>query len=217
VAPATTVPADSPVQQQFDQGFETGFTDPVNRDQMARIAALALPSPQVGDGWPDLAPAYTPANWTTEFVEGLLDIDFAHQSRQALGPWLVAEEAPDLMPGIPPDAQRATLYSTVMGPAITGQAAIVPNPRLWAADAAAEVHWAAGGLAVTVDPQWQSIIAAGWQPKDLYASVLDVSGLLTVTRGSSHVVHHFSMVVQLGSAHWHPGYGTALVSGWTES
>jgi hypothetical protein len=217
VAPATTVPSDSPVQQQYDQGFEQGFSSAANRAQLAEIETLGLPGPAVGGGWPALATAYTPEGWTRQFVAGLLDVDFARQTRSGLGAWLVAEEAPDLMPGIPVGAQLGSLYATVMDPAITGQPSPAPPLAVWQANAAAGVRWWVRNLEVQLDPGWQSMIAAGWQPVDLYASVEDVSGTLTITEGSSSAQRTFSLVVQLGSAHWHPGYGTALVSGWKES
>jgi hypothetical protein len=218
VAPATTVPADSPVQQQYDQGFEQGFSSAANRAQLAEIEALSLPAPAVTGGWPIIAPAYTPEGWTRQFVGGLLDIDFARQNRLGLGAWLVAEEALDLMPGIPAGAQLGTLYATVMDPAVTGQLSPIPPAAVWQADAAAGVRWSVSNLQVQLDPAWQSMITAGWQPVDLYASVEDVSGILTVTRHSSSAQKKsFSVQLQLGSGHWHPGYGTALVSSWQES
>jgi hypothetical protein len=211
------VPSDSPVQQQYDQGFEQGFSSAVNRAQLAEIETLNLPVPAITGGWPDLATAYTPEGWTRQFVAGLLDVDFTHRSRFGLGAWLVAEEAPDLMPGIPAGAQLSSLYATVMDPAITGQPSPIPPLAVWQANAAAGVRWSVRNLEVQLDPGWQSVIAAGWQPVDLYALVEDVSGALLVTHGSSTVYRNFSVEVQLGSAHWHPGYGTALVSGWKES
>jgi hypothetical protein len=217
VAPATTVPSDSPVQQQYDQGFEQGFSSAANRAQLAEIESLSLPAPAVSGGWPHLRPAYTPEGWTRQFVAGLLDVDFARQSRSGLGAWLVAEEAPDLLPGIPVGAQLGGLYATVMDPAITGQPSPIPPAAVWQANAAAHIRWSVSNLEVQLDPGWESMIAAGWQPVDLYASVEDVSGILTITGGSSRAQRSFSMVVQLGSAHWHPGYGTALVSAWKES
>jgi len=217
VAPATTVPSDSPVQQQYDQGFEQGFSSAANRAQLAEIQTLSLPAPTATGGWPHLPPAYTPEGWTREFVAGLLAVDFARQSRSGLGAWLVAEEAPDLMPGIPVGAELGSLYATAMDPALTGQPSPVPPVTVWQANAAAGVRWSVSNLEVQLDPGWQSMIAAGWQPVDLYASVEDVSGTLTITQGSSSAQRSFSMVVQLGSAHWHPGYGTALVSEWKES
>jgi hypothetical protein len=211
------VPSGSPVQQQYDEGFEQGFSSAANRAQLAEIETLNLPAPAVTGGWPALAPAYTPEGWTRQFVAGLLDVDFAHRSRSGLGAWLVAEEAPDLMPGIPAGAQLGSLYATVMDPAIAGQPSPIPPVAVWQANAAAGLRWSVRNLEVQQDPGWQSMISAGWQPVDLYASVEDVSGTLLVTHGSSTVYTSFSVVVQLGSAHWHSGYGSALVSGWKES
>ena len=80
----------------------------------------------------------------------------------------------------------------MLDPAITGQPSPVPSGSQWQADAAAGVRWSVSELQVQLDPQWQSMIAAGWQPVDLYASVEDVSGVLTVTRGSSTTQARFS-------------------------
>jgi hypothetical protein len=212
IAPDTTVPTDSPVQQQYDQDFEQGFSSPTNRNEFARIASLRLPGPAIIEGWPHLSPAYTPESWTRAFVAGLLDIDFAHQSRSALAAWLVAEEAPDLMPGIPPQAQLGWLLATVLYPqADSGASSPIPSASEWQADAAARVRWSISDLQVQLDSQWQSMIAAGWQPVDMYASVEDVSGVLRITHGSSTTSKSISLEVQLGSARWHPGYGTVLV------
>ena len=216
VSPATTVPTATPVQHRYDQGFRKGFSSPANRTQMARVAALQLPPPAVGGHWPALAPAFVPSAWSREFTAGLLDIDFTRQSRAALGRWLVAEEAPDLMPGIPASAELCPLYATVLKPAVDGEPSPVPSAPEWRSDAAANLRWSASELRAEPDPQWQDMVAAGWQPTDLYAAVEDVSGALTITKGVEHTTHFFSLVLQLGSARWHPGYGTVLVAGWTE-
>ena len=55
VAPATTVPEGTPVQQQYDRGFEEGFSSPGNEAMLHKGDALALPGPAIGGGWPDLA------------------------------------------------------------------------------------------------------------------------------------------------------------------
>ena len=209
------MPEGTPVQQQYDRGFEEGFSSPANEAMLHRGDALALPGPAIAGGWPDLAVSETPDGWATEFASGLLDIDFAHQSRGALGAWLVAEEAPDLMPGIPSAFSKRALYVSLLEPAIIGQPSPVPSPHQWHADAAAGVRWSANDLEVQLDPQWQQMIDAGWQPPDIRAAVEDVSGVLTITGRRVSTTRRFSLVIQVGSGHWQDGYGTVLVSDWT--
>jgi hypothetical protein len=217
VEPATTVVQQTPVQQQYDKGFEEGFSSAGNAAMMKRAEALALPAPAIEGGWPDLAVGDTPNGWAAEFVAGLLDIDFARQSRAALGAWLVAEEAPDLMPGIPTGFGERTLYVSVLEAGIIGQPSLLPSAGQWRADAVAGVFWSARQLETQLEPQWQQMIDAGWQPPDIRAAVEDVSGVLNITRGKVTTTERFSIVVQVGSAHWHEGYGTVLVSDWKEA
>jgi hypothetical protein len=209
------VPEGTPVQQQYDRGFEEGFSSPGNEAMLRRGDALALPGPAIAGGWPDLAVSATPDGWATEFTSGLLDIDFGHQSCGALGEWLVAEEAPDLLPGIPSAFSNRALYVSLLEPAIIGQPSPVPSPGQWRADAAAGVRWSANDLEVQLDPQWQQMIDAGWQPPDIRAAVEDVSGVLTITRRSVSTKRRFSLVIQVGSGRWRDGDGTVLVSDWT--
>jgi hypothetical protein len=154
--------------------------------------------------------ANSPEAWAQEFTAGLLDISFARQSRAGLGRWLVAQSAPDLMPGVPAAAAGKMLYASVLDPGVIGNKPPVPSPAACRADAAAHVRWSVTGLNVQVDPSWQSMISAGWQPEDLRAVVEDVSGMLTVTGGPQPGRYGFGLVLSLGSAHWHGGYGTAI-------
>lgn len=212
VAPTTTIPADTPVQQHYDQGFAQGFASAVNRASLAAVEVLHTPAPAVGGGWPALATSASPERWTAAFVTALLTVDFAIQHRSALGAWLVAESGVDLMPGIPPSAGDHMLYASVLEPAdLPGDRSPIPSAAQWRANAAAGVRWSVRGIQVTPDPSYEQMVTAGWQPADLYEAVEDVTGQLVVTQGTSTTTRALSLVVQLGSARYHHDFGTTLV------
>jgi hypothetical protein len=213
VAPATTVPAATPVQRQYDQDFIRGYSSPASKAMIAHAERLALPDPATGGGWRLLAVSNTPDGWASTFVRALFSIYFARQSRQALGAWLVAQEAPDLMPGIPAGFRYRSLYVSVIDPEIMDQARLIPTASQWHADAMARVRWTVSDLQVQLDPQWQSMIDAGWQPVDVRASLEDVSALLRITRGRTTTTRHLSLSVAVGSGRWHHGYGTVAITG----
>lgn len=178
---------------------------------IAEAGRLRLPRPAVTSGWPSLTAVDTPSRWARGFVRGLLDIDFARASRSSLGSWLVAEDAPDLMPGVPASFAARALYVSALDPTILGATSPIPSPSSWKFDARSRVRWSVHDLLVELDPQWQQMIDTGWQPRDLRATVEDVSGVLSVTRGATTTSRRISLVLQLGSATWHEGYGTVLV------
>lgn len=216
VPPATTVPPQTPVQLQYDSAFESGLAPTM---AAAETAAEHLPRPSYCGGWKPLPASQQPAQWVTSFTTALLGIDFARQSRAGLGQWLVANEAPETIPGVVPSVQNAVLYLSVFDPSAAGSATSpIPSAAQWRADAAAGVVWTTSQLLVEVDPQWSRIIASGWEPTDTRLADYDVSGVLTVVQpGQLSVSHRFSMQITVGSAHWHQGYGTVSVGSWLES
>jgi hypothetical protein len=153
-----------------------------------------------------------------EFVPTLLDVDFAQRSRSALAAWAQAEEAPELLPGMPVGAADKVLYVSLFEPGLAGgQGSPVPSARHWATLARTRAIQSVSGLLVQVDPGWAQLVASGWQPPDPRLVVLDVSGLLITRRdGRRRAERRFSLGVAVGSALWHDGYGTVAVGDWQE-
>jgi hypothetical protein len=212
--PVTAVPPGTPVQEQYDQAFSQGLG---SLSGMAAAEALAVPSPTAARGWPDLAIQVTPERWAEVFTAGLLDVDFARQSRAALAAWLQAEEAPELIPGVPSGVADKVLFISLLDPGLFGgQPTPILSSSQWAANARAGVRQTVSNLIVQADPAWAQMTAAGWQPTDVRMTEEDVSGLVEVHQESRVASHPFTMQLIVGSARWHDGYGTVAVSGWQE-
>lgn len=212
--PLTVLPSGAPVQEQYDQAFEQTVG---NQHGLSVAKRMELPAPAITGGWPRLAAADTPEAWARSFVAGLLDIEYARQSRPALGAWLQAQEAPMLLPGLPVGVADKVLYLSLLDPQVLAdQPSPVPNPAQWQAAAHAGVRQVVSDLLVQPDPAWTRLTASGWQPADARMAGEDVSGLLTVHQGRTVTSHHFTVEVFVGSARWHDGYGTESVTGWKE-
>jgi hypothetical protein len=212
--PVTAAAPGTPVEEQYDQAFSQGLG---SLSGMAAAQALAVPPPAVVGGWPALAVEITPERWAQVFTAGLLNVDFARQSRTALGAWLQAQEAPELMPGVPSGAADKILLISLLDPAMFGgQPTPVTSSSQWAVNARAGVRQTVSDLLVQADPAWAQMIAAGWQPSDVRMTEEDVSGLVKVHQPSGVTSHHFRLQVIVGSSRWREGYGTVAVSGWQE-
>jgi hypothetical protein len=213
-SPATVVAVGTPAQEQYDQAFAQGLGD---LPGMASSETLPVPPPAIASGWPRLAIALTPQSWAQEFVTGLLEVDYARQSRPGLGRWLVAEEAPELLPGVPASVADKVLYISVLDPSLFGgQPTPTASPAQWAEDARSGVTQSVSGILVQADPTWAQAVAAGWQPTDMRMTEEDVSGLLSVRDDRVVTTHRFAVQIIVGSARWHGGYGTVAVADWQE-
>jgi hypothetical protein len=213
-APSTAVAAGSPAQEQYDQAFSQGLG---SLPGMEAAGTLAAPVPIVSGGWPQLAVEITPERWAAAFVAALLSVDYGRQSRDTLAGWLQAQEAPELLPGVPTSVADKVLYVSLLDPALFGgQPTPVASADQWAAAARVGVRQTVSDVMVQADAGWAQMTAAGWQPTDVRMTEEDVSGVLTLHQGGRVTPHRFELQVIVGSARWHDGYGTVAVSGWQE-
>lgn len=212
--PLTDTPTETPLQQQYDAALASGLRS----SPSVEIAEHArAPLPAFSLSWPPLGVGNTPEQWASEFTAGMLDIDFTHQSRPGLAAWLSAEAAPELLPGIPQQIQEKVLYLSVFDASALGDASPIPDQLTWDRDARSGVRWSVSDVLVEPDLAFARIVASGWEPVDERFAAEDVSGVLTVTVGRSKRRRDFSMTVYVGSALWHPGYGSVVVDGWKEN
>lgn len=215
VPPVTVVPAQTPVQQQYDQALASGLSA---SPTVLAAESASVPPPAVSSAWPALPPSNSAQKWIHAFITELLSIHFDRQTRSGLASWLSDVEAPELLPGVPPAAENKVLYLSLMDPSAAGSGVSpIPDQSQWSNLSAKHVSWSAHDLLIQPDVRWSQILAAGWQPTDERFGAFDVSGLLAQTGGSTSTSAHFSLVIYVGSAHWQHGYGTVLVSNWEES
>jgi hypothetical protein len=177
------------------------------------VAVLKLPAPTPSAQFPAISHAsrQRPQAYATAFIDELLTITFAKQSRRPLLAWAVSETSPTTIPGTPiSDAAK------VLDAYLTGSGSPVPTATVWAANAVAGVTWSVSNVTMTSEPTWTQVLATGWQPPDPRMDFLDVTGNLTVTEtGQPPVVKPFSLQLGLGTAEYHNGYGAMTVYGWT--
>ncbi len=210
--PVTADVPDTPVQHQMDQAFLDAMA---RQPGMASAVALPVPAPEISGGWPRLPVELVPESWAREFVKGLLDIDYAGMSREALGPWLQAHAAPALVPGVPESVADKMLYTSLIATEVFGgQPTPIPSAEVWEAQAQARTRQWVSDLRVQVNPQWARLVATGWRPPDGRMTTLDVSGLLNVQRGDAVSRDRFALKLLVGSARWRKGYGTVSVFDW---
>jgi hypothetical protein len=213
-APATVVAPGSPIQEQYDQAFSQGLGSLPGMDA---AETLTVPAPAVTGGWPNLRVEITPERWAEVFAAALLDVDYARQSRQTLAAWLQAQEAPELIPGVPAAVADKVLYISLLDPGLFGgQPTPVVSASQWLAEATSRVSQTVSHVVVQPDPGWAQMTASGWQPADIRMTEEDVSGVLTVRGARAVASHRFGLQVIVGSARWHDGYGTVAVAGWEE-
>jgi hypothetical protein len=208
--PDTVAPSGGPQQEQVDQNLAQG-----QLPDLSQLEAVKVPPPEISGGWPKLPVATAPETWAQTFVAALLDIRYSQQSRSALASWLQAQEAPYLLPAVPASVADKVLLLSVLDPHLVQSArSPIVSSSQWNADAKAGIRQTISNLLVQPDPGWQQLVVSGWQPTDARMDIVDLTGLLTTTSGSHNHVEHFTLSVSVGSARWHPGYGTISIDEW---
>ncbi|MCU4183862.1 hypothetical protein K6U06_05780 [Acidiferrimicrobium sp. IK] len=192
----------------------------VPENQVKALEAVKPPAPLYSPSMPALSDTQTvnAENFAYAFVPRLLDIHFAHETRQELGEWTEAEAAASMLPGLPAAAADSTLYASLFVPGLPGGGrSPMPSRAQWAADAKDGVVWHVVSMAASEDPQWAQAIAAGYQAPDQLMSILDVSGVLAVRSGGHTTDRHFTFQLLVGSALHHPNFGAGEVLAWKAS
>ena len=212
-SPPLTTAGGGSSQQQADNA-KIATANEGKGAQWAAIETLTPPAPVTSRVFPAISHATRQGadSYATAFVNELLSIDFAKQSRPSLFAWAQSEMAPDTLPGTPARASTRILYAN-----LSSSTSPVPTPTKWSANAAAGVTWAVSGVNETVAPLWSDSIATGWVPPDPRMVGLNVTGTLTITqRGHAPAERPFSLQLELGTAEYHSGYGALSVNKWTE-
>ena len=189
----------------------------VPENQVKALEAIAPPAPLYPPSMPALSDTQTvnAENFAYAFVPRLLDIDFAHETRQQLAEWTQAEAAAAMLPGLPAAAADSTLYASLFVPGLPGGGpSPMPSEAQWAADAKEGVVWQVVSMTASEDPRWAQAIAAGYQSPDQLMTILDVSGLLAVRSGGHTTDRHFTFQLLVGSALHHPNFGAGEVLAW---
>jgi hypothetical protein len=189
--------------------------------QIAAVEAIGVPAGGYSTAYQAIPAVDTTdeVTYADAWVGELLDIDYRSQSRTGLLAWAVEGEAANTLPGVPTGVADKALYASLADPTLGGQqgSSPVPSPARWAADAKAEVTQRVLGIETSVDPQWTSLVGEGFVPTDPLLAFVDVSGTLmtyqTSTAAGSKV--QFKLVLTVGSALHHPGYGAVTVDDWS--
>jgi hypothetical protein len=206
--------------------------------EIAAGEALQVSAGRYSTGYPAVPAADTAdeLSYARAWVTELLDTDYRSQSRGDLLGWAVEGQAANTLPGVPASVQDKALYASLAAPNLggVGGATPVPSAAAWTADATRGMVQQASAVEVSVDPQWTSLVSEGFVPTDPLLAFVDVTGTLTsqearataTSEGSGKpraadpaaevtAREQFKLVLTVGSALHHPGYGAVSVEDWT--
>jgi hypothetical protein len=203
-------------QTQALQQIETNLGG-LPAQSVADAEALSPPAPAWSTAYPAISGnVRNDANgYAIAFAEELLDRDYSRQTRDGLLAWSQAESAAELLPGIPKAVATKGLYVSLTEPRLADLAASpVPRPGTWDKDARAGVRQSVYSVLANPDAQWGQLVSKGFQSQDPLMTMYDVTGVLQTRTGSTSKTQHFTLVLGLGSALHHPGFGAFSIAEW---
>jgi hypothetical protein len=183
----------------------------------AAAEVVTPPSPAWSTAYPAVSANVVSdaTGYAVAFAQKLLDRNYARESRGALLAWTQAEAAAELLPGIPDAVAPKGLYISLADPALADlTASPVPPARQWSDNAAAGVRQTAYSVVASPDAEWSQLVSEGFQSKDPLMTMYDVTGLLSTTTHSRTTKQHFTLILGLGSALHHKGFGAFSVAQW---
>lgn len=149
------------------------------------------------------------------FAQELLDRNYRHQTRGQLLAWSQAEAAAELFPGIPKAVAPKGLYVSLTEPSLADlTSSPVPSAEQWSADAAAGMSQSVYSVLANPDAQWGALVSKGFESEDPLMTMYDVTGVLAAKDGATTRTRHFTLVLGLGSALHHPGFGAFSIAEW---
>jgi hypothetical protein len=212
--PLRVVPPATQTQKQTDAQLAAAESP----ESIAQSETETVPAPKVSRVYPAVpGPDRTdPDAYALAFTRELLTIDYRTQTRTGLLAWAQSEEAPDTLPGVPPQIADKSLVGSLAYNGVTGtEVSPIASATHWPTPSSGTTQ-RVSGLAASVTPDWTQLISSGWEPTDPLMTVLTVTGSIIVsTPGHPGLSRSFSMAVTLGGARTHPGYGAVAVSAWT--
>jgi hypothetical protein len=212
--PLRVVPPATQTQKQTDAQLAAAESP----ESIAQSETETVPAPKVSRVYPAVpGPDRTdPDAYALAFTRELLTIDYRTQTRTGLLAWAQSEEAPDTLPGVPPQIADKSLVGSLAYNGVTGtEVSPIASATHWPTPSSGTTQRVAR-LAASVTPDWTQLISSGWEPTDPLMTVLTVTGSIIVsTPGHPGLSRSFSMAVTLGGARTHPGYGAVAVSAWT--
>ncbi len=157
-------------------------------------------------------------SYATAFAEELLDQNYRTQSRADLLRWAQAESAAELIPGIPSAIGAKALYIDLTDASLGDlPSSPVPSAAVWNLNEQRGIQQKVEGVFAHPDAGWEELVSEGFQSDDPLLTLFDLTGTLVTTDHGRSTTQPFTMVLGVGSALHHPGFGAFSIAQWQVS